>query len=88
MQSRARLPPLQFSAQKNFSGGIPMNFTQKPTAIIWAKDSDGEFHSVFGVTTAQTTDVNAAAQLNKIFAIIGKTIVTDDMQRIITEEAN
>ena len=41
-----------------------------------------------GVTTASTTDDNAAAQLNKIFAIFGKTIVTDGMQRIITEEAN
>ena len=61
---------------------------QKLTAIIWAKDTSGEFYSVNGVTTASTTDDNAAAQLNKIFAIFGKTIVTDGMQRIITEEAN
>lgn len=65
-----------------------MTFSQKPTAIIWAKDSNGEFHSVKGITTAATTDDNAVAQLNKIFAIIGVTIVADGMQRIITEEAN
>lgn len=65
-----------------------MTFSQKPTAIIWAKDSNGEFHSVNGITTATTTDDNAVAQLNKIFAIIGVTIVADGMQRIITEEAN
>lgn len=61
---------------------------KKSTAIIWAKDTNDVFYSVDGVTTNSTTDENAAAQLNKIFAIIGKTIVTDDMQRIITEEAN
>ena len=65
-----------------------MTFSQKPTAIIWAKDSGGEFHSVNGITTASTTDENAVAQLNKIFAIFGITFVADDMQRIITEEAD
>lgn len=65
-----------------------MTFAQKPTAILWAKDTNGEFHSVNGITTASTTDLNAVAQLNKIFALIGITIVADGMQRIITEEAN
>ena len=62
-------------------------FTQTPTAILWVKDSDGNFFSVPGVTTAATTDTNAVAQLNKIFAVAGKTIVPDGLQRVITEEA-
>lgn len=63
-------------------------FAQKPVAILWAKDTTGLFHSVAGVTTDETTDENAVNQLNKIFAIVGRTIVADNMQRIITEEAN
>lgn len=62
--------------------------SQKSTALIWAKDSNGEFHSINGVTTAETTDTNAVNQLNKIFNIFGVTIVPDGIQRIITQEAN
>ena len=62
-------------------------FTGKTTATIWAQDTNGEFYSVAGVTTDATTDTNAVNQLNKIFAVIGKTIVPNRMQRIITEEA-
>ena len=62
-------------------------FAQKPVAIIWAKDTDGIFHSIAGITTDATTDDNAVNQLNKIFAIAGRTVTADDMQRIITEEA-
>ena len=63
-------------------------FTQKPTAIIWAKDTSGVFHSVNGINATETTDDNAVAQLNKIFAIFGKTLVKDGMQLVITKEAN
>lgn len=63
-------------------------FTQNPTAVIWAKDTDGNFYSVAGVTTSPGTDDNAVAQLNKLFAVVGKTVVADDMKCIITEEAN
>lgn len=63
-------------------------FAKKPTAIIWAKDTDGIFHSVPGVTTSPSTDDNAVAQLNKLFAVVGKAVVADDMKCIITEEAN
>lgn len=62
-------------------------FTQKPTATIWAKDTNGDFHSINGINPAETSDTNAVAQLNKIFAIVGKTIVADDMQLILTKEA-
>ena len=63
-------------------------FSQKPAAIIWAKDSDGTFHSVNGINATTSTDTNAVNQLNKVFALIGKTIVPDGMQLIITKEAN
>ena len=63
-------------------------FTGKPTATIWAQDTKGEFYSVSGVTPDVSTDAAAVAQLNKIFAAIGKTIIADDMQLIITKEAN
>ena len=66
-----------------------MTFTQKPTAIIWAKDGDmGEFISVGGVTTGVTTPENAKTQLDKILGIAGKSVLTDGMTRIRTEEAN
>ena len=63
-------------------------FTQKPAAIIWAKDTSGEFHSVNGINPDTPSDDNAVAQLNKIFAIFGKTVVKDGMQLVITKEAN
>ena len=62
--------------------------TQKPAAIIWVKDTNGQFHSINGITTAETTDTNAVNQLNKIFNIFGVTIVPNGIQRIITQEAN
>ena len=61
---------------------------QKPVATIWAKDTDGNFYSVPGVNPAPGTDANAVAQLNKLFAAVGKTIVVDKMQLIITKEAD
>ena len=65
-----------------------MTFTQKPTAIIWAKDGDtGEFISIGGITTGTTTPENAKAQLDKILGIAGKSVLTSGMTRIRTEEA-
>lgn len=65
-----------------------MTFTQKPTAIIWAKDGDtGEFISIGGITTGNTTPENAKAQLDKIWGIAGKSVLTSGMTRIRTEEA-
>ena len=65
-----------------------MTFTQKPTAIIWAKDGDtGEFVSIGGITTGNTTPENAKAQLDKILGIAGKSVLTSGMTRIRTEEA-
>ena len=64
-----------------------MTFTQNPTAIIWAKTTEGEFLSIDGVTAASTTPENAAAQINKILDAVGLSIVTDGMQRFTTEEA-
>ena len=64
-----------------------MTFSQKPTAIIWAKDSDGIYHSVNGISPDNFSDNTAVTQLNKIFSIVGKTIIPDGMQRIKTEEA-
>ena len=49
--------------------------------------SNGDFHSINGINPAETSDTNAVAQLNKIFAVVGKTIVADDMQLILTKEA-
>lgn len=66
-----------------------MTFTEKPTAIIWAKDGDtGEFIAIGGVTTGTTTVENAKAQLDKILGIAGKSVITDGMTRIRTEEAS
>ncbi len=64
-----------------------MTFNQKPTAIIWAKDSNGNLISVDGVTNDATTPENAVAQINKILAIVGNSIVANGMNRIKTEEA-
>ena len=64
-----------------------MTFTQKPTVIIWAKTSAGEYISVDGISTAATTPENAAVQINKILSAVGLSVVTDGMQRFITEEA-
>lgn len=63
-------------------------FTEKPTATIWAKDSNGEYRSIDGVTTAATTSANAASQINKIFDIAGLSVVADGMSRIKTEEGD
>lgn len=63
-------------------------FAEPKTATVRGKNSTGESYSVNGVTTADITPAAAAAQLNKIFAIAGKTAVGDlSMKRITTEEA-
>lgn len=65
-----------------------MTFQNSPTASLWAKDaSTGEFTSIYGITRDTTTPENAAAQVNKVLAIVGKQITTDGMVRIKTEEA-
>lgn len=64
-----------------------MVFAEKPTAIIWAKDTaTGEFLSIDGVTAGTSTSENAVAQINKILGIVGKSISDDGMKRIKTEE--
>ena len=63
-----------------------MVFAEKPTAIIWAKDTaSGDFLSIGGVTAGATTLANAAEQINKILAIVGKSVTPDGMTRIKTE---
>ncbi len=64
-----------------------MTLSEKTTAVIWDKDSTGEFYSVAGVNPTVNDDATAAAQLNKLFAAVGKTIVADGLQLLITKEA-
>ncbi len=64
-----------------------MTFSEKKTIVIWAKDSGGEFHSIGGVNNDVNTDTVAVTQLNKLFAAVGKTIVADGMQLLVTKEA-
>lgn len=65
-----------------------MTLNEKPTATIWAKDTDGDFQCIGGVTTDATTPEDAVAQANKIFGIFGKTLVADkNFKRVRTEEA-
>lgn len=64
-----------------------MTLSEKTTVVIWAKDSTGEFHSVGGINPTVNDDATAANQLNKLFAAVGKTIVADGMQLLVTKEA-
>ena len=55
--------------------------------MLWAKDSSGEFYNIGGINPDVNDDAIAAAQLNKLFAAVGKTIVADGMQLLVTKEA-
>lgn len=67
---------------------MALAFQSKPTATLKARAYDSTtIHSIAGVTTATTTPENAAAQVNKLFAIGGLSVVADtNMKRIQTEE--
>lgn len=64
-----------------------MTFNLKPTAILCAKNNDGDFISIDGITTGETTPDNAAAQINKILGCVGKSVTTANMSIILTKEA-
>lgn len=64
-------------------------FINKHTATIKANLS-GQSGSinVGGVTAASTTTENAAAQINKILAVVNKGVASDGMTRSITQEGD
>ena len=63
-------------------------FDSKPVATVKAKTASGAFITMPGVTTASITPENAAAQINKILAIGGKSIlVNEHMTRTQAEGA-
>ena len=64
-----------------------MTLSQKTTAVLWAKDSSGEFYNIGGINPDVNDDAIAADHLNKLFAAVGKTIVADGMQLLVTKEA-
>lgn len=63
-------------------------FKQKPVATIKARSATStDSYIINGVTTAATTTVNAAEQINKILAIGDQEIAVDKyMSRNYTEE--
>lgn len=63
-------------------------FNTKPVATIKAKVTGStDSVSIPGVTTANTTPANAAAQINKILDLAGKAVTAAGMTRTQTEEA-
>ena len=65
-----------------------MTFTNRNVAKLTAKYSDSQSTISFqGVTTASTTPENAKAQIDKILAIVGKSVTTTGMTRTIVQEA-
>lgn len=67
---------------------MALSFNTKPVATLKAKLSNStSLISIPGVTTANTTPANAAAQVNKLLGIGGKAIVADtNMKRLPVEE--
>lgn len=68
---------------------MALAFNQKPTAVIKAKQFDSTaMHTFGGVTSGNTTPENAAAQINKLFALAGLSVVADvnTMTRDFREE--
>ncbi len=63
-------------------------FQTKPVATIKGRATNStDTVTINGVTTASTTPANAAAQINKILGIAGKSIAGDEyMTRVQTEE--
>lgn len=65
-----------------------MVFADKSSAKIQAQLSGSTSTiSIDGVTSGSTTPENAKAQIDKILAIVGKSVVTTKMKQIITKEA-
>lgn len=65
-----------------------MIFEEKETAKITAQLSGSTSTiTIDGVTSGSTTPENAQAQINKILAIVGKSVVASKMKQIITREA-
>lgn len=67
---------------------MSLTFETKPVATITAKSAtSADTFTLKGCTTASTTPDNAAAQINKLFGIVGKSVAAAGMTRSITEEA-
>lgn len=68
---------------------MALAFNFKPVATLKAQSATStDMFTFAGVTTANTTPANAAAQVNKILAVVGKSVVADEkMTRTSTEEA-
>lgn len=64
-----------------------MTFTRSLIATVKGKDGTGSNYTVAGTNSATTTPENAAAQIGKIFAIVGKTVTLPPMTRTILEVA-
>lgn len=56
---------------------MSLAFNTKPVATLKGKTSDGNSFSVPGITAGGVTPENAVAQVNKLYAIGGKTAVAD-----------
>lgn len=68
---------------------MALNFNFKPVATIRARMYDSTSTiSIQGVTTANTTPANAAAQMNKLLSIGGMSVIANtQMTRTQVEEA-
>ena len=63
-------------------------FNQKPVATIKARSTTStDTFTINGVTTVTTTPLYAATQINKILAIVGKSVGAEGMTRSIYQEA-
>ena len=65
-----------------------MAFVRKPVAKIQANlTGTTTTITVDGITAASTlNETTAATEINKVLDVVGKSIVTTGMKRIITEE--
>ena len=62
-------------------------FQQKPVAKIQATlTGTKKLINIDGVTAGETSPDNAAAQINTILDIVGQSVGTTGMKRILTEE--
>ena len=65
-------------------------FNTKPVAVLKASDNRDRSatRTITGITTANTTPDNAAAQVNKLLGIAGEGIVANEKMTIVeTKEA-
>lgn len=64
-------------------------FVNKPTANIKANlTGSSGYINIGGVHTGTDTTENAAAQINKVLAVVGKSVSADKMTRTITQEGD